>query len=195
MHRACDTAHLAFVGFLIKLSILNFDLRASDFEGFTALLLAARAGSPDICRLILDHADDAIHQHTMMHQTALHFAVGQDASTAATLVELFLQRGANVWKKQFEGCTAGDLAARRVEQGHSLWPETVAWLQTGEQARPATPPDRAMHHLSMAVKAGDVAYVSKVLQGLREMRKTGELLTSLAPSDSLELKISPCFCQ
>ena len=114
-----------------------------------------------------------IHQHTMMHQTALHFAVKHDAATAATLVELLLQRGAYVWKKQFDGNTAGDLAAERVEEGHHLWPETVAWLQTGEQARPATPPDRAMQHLALAVKTGDVAYVTKVLQGLREMRRTG----------------------
>jgi len=75
MHRACDTSHQAFVEFLIESSILKNDLRVADLEGYTGLLLAARAGSIDVCRLILDHADDAILQHTLLHQSALHFAV------------------------------------------------------------------------------------------------------------------------
>ena len=69
MHSACDAGNLAMVKFLIKISIMQHDLRVSDLEGYTALLLAARAGSTEICRLILDVADDAIGQHTMMHGT------------------------------------------------------------------------------------------------------------------------------
>ena len=60
-----------------------------------------------------------------------------------------------------------ELAARQVEQGHVLWPETVAWLLTGQRGRPATPPHEAMLHLSAAVKAGDLGFVAKVLQDLK----------------------------
>ena len=172
MHRACDAGNLGMVKFLVKISIMNHDLRASDLDGYTALLLASRAGSIDLCRLILDVADDAIGQHTMMHESALHFAVLHPAADAAALVDLLLQRGADATKKQYQGHTPGDLAALRVAEGFALWPETVTLLQTGEQARPKTPPDKAMLHLSVAVKSGDMGYVAKVLQGLKEMRKT-----------------------
>ena len=57
-----------------------------------------------------------IHQHTMMHQTALHFAVKHDAATAATLVELLLQRGAYVWKKQLDGFYVSVFTDRSMER-------------------------------------------------------------------------------
>ena len=60
----------------------------------------------------------------------------------------------NTIDTRFDGLTPGELAERRVAEGHGIWPETVAWLQTGAQARPSTPPDQAMHFLSSAVKAG-----------------------------------------
>jgi ankyrin repeat protein len=87
MHRACDAGNLAMVTFLIKISIMQHDLRVSDLEGFTALLLAARAGFTEICRLILDVADDAIGQHTMMHGTNF-----QKCSKSATTVHLTVNR-------------------------------------------------------------------------------------------------------
>lgn len=192
MHRACDTSHQAFVKFLIESSILKNDLRVADVEGYTGLLLAARAGSIDICRLILDHADDAILQHTLMHQSALHFAVLHAPQITGLLVELLIERGADVSKKQFDGLTAGELAARQVEQGHVLWPETVAWLLTGQRGRPATPPQQAMLHLSAAVKAGDLGYVTKVLQGLKEMRKK-VLNTSKDNQGFMLLHLAACF--
>ena len=146
---------------------LKNDLRVADLEGYTGLLLAGRTGSIDICRLILDHADDAILQHTLMHWSALHFAVLHASHITRSLVELLIQRRADPFKKQFDGLTVGELAARQVEQGHVLWPETVAWLLTGQRGRPATPPHEAMLHLSAAVKAGDLGFVAKVLQDLK----------------------------
>ena len=38
MHHACATAHVAFVEFLIKISILKHDLRVSDIEGYTGII-------------------------------------------------------------------------------------------------------------------------------------------------------------
>jgi len=49
--------------------------------------------------------------------TALHFAINHEAATSAALVELLLQRNADATKKQFQGCTAGDLAVLRVTRG------------------------------------------------------------------------------
>jgi hypothetical protein len=78
-----------------------FDLDFLTPRHRTCLLLAARVGSDECCRLLLDKgASVNVEGHGAM--TALHWAARQGTTDC---VKLLLRHGANVWAESREGFT------------------------------------------------------------------------------------------
>ncbi len=91
-------------------AVLEDEIGAADvevFHGWTALMIAAAAGSLPVCALLLDYGADQAAKD-IMGQTALMLAAARDK---AEVVTLLLDRGADPGVRDEDGRTARMLAA------------------------------------------------------------------------------------
>ena len=100
------------------------------FQGWTPLMKAAEEDQETILRLLLDRKCDTEAVNSK-GRTALSFAAAPSwyRPTAASALQLLLDRGADVWQKDNTGMTAKDRARKEMQM------EAVTMIEEAERAR------------------------------------------------------------